>query len=143
MNSKRRLAMGKPESIGAIRLLLVLLTIPLVAFIAARGIEWKLDSTLRSALMQELPERTTDISNASVSAWCGQPDVRADADVSEVCNLSDNMQLVKSGALVAALLGITMLIAIKTAGNIKGVATCSCCSLPPACISRCLRQAFW
>jgi membrane glycosyltransferase len=113
--------MDKSESSwrGAIRLLLVLLAVPLVAFIAGRGIEWKLDSTLRTALLQQSPDKAADISQASVSARCSQPDVRRDADVADACNLSDNMQLVKSGAVIAAILGVALLVAIKVAGKLS------------------------
>lgn len=113
--------MDKSESSSgsAIRLLLILLAVPLVAFIAGRGIEWKLDSTLRTALLQQFPDKAADISRASVSAWCSQPDVRHDTNVSDVCELSDNMQLVKSGAVIAAALGVALLVAIKVAGKLS------------------------
>jgi Zn-dependent protease with chaperone function len=113
--------MSKSEgrSSGAIRLLVILLAVPLVAYIAGRGVEWKLDNTLRSALLQQAPDKAAEISQISVSAWCGQPDIRSDADIADVCGLSDNMQLVKLGAVIAAVLGIVLLLAIKVAGKIS------------------------
>jgi Zn-dependent protease with chaperone function len=113
------LGKSKSKSVGTVLLLLLLLAVPLLVFIVARSVEWKLDSTLRSALIQQFPERTDDIHHASVSELCKQPDVRADADLAETCNLSDNMQLLKTGAVVAAILGVALLIAIRIAGTVS------------------------
>lgn len=68
--------MGKSETNpgGTVHLLLVFLAIPLIAFAAGRGIEWKLDSTLRSALLEHAPDKAAQISRISVSSWCAEPD---------------------------------------------------------------------
>jgi Zn-dependent protease with chaperone function len=107
------------SSSGVIRLLVILLAVPLIAFIAGRGVEWKLDATLRRALLQQAPEKPAEISQVSVSSWCSLPDIRSDAGIADVCDLSDNMQLVKLGAVIAAVLGIFLLVAIKMAGQLS------------------------
>lgn len=107
------------SSSRALLLLLILLAVPLVAYLAGRGIEWKLDSTLRGALLQRFPDKAADISQVTMSAWCSQTDVRRNSDVADVCGLSDNMQLVKSGAVIAAVLGVALLVAIKAAGKLS------------------------
>lgn len=102
-----------------IRLSLIFLVVPVIAFSAGRGIEWKLDSTLRSALLQKFPDEAADIAHASVVAWCSQPNVRNDSDAAEVCNLSDNMKLLKTGSIVAAALGLSLIVFIALAGKLN------------------------
>ena len=101
---------------GKLGLILIFLAIPVIAFIAAKGIEWKLDSTFRSALLEQYPEQAAQISNVSVSVACGDSEIRT--ALAETCDLSDNMGLVKFGAILASILGIGLLIAIKIAGRI-------------------------
>jgi Zn-dependent protease with chaperone function len=113
--------MGKPESSsgGTVRLMLILLAIPLVAFAAGRGIEWKLDSTLRSALLEKAPDKAAEISHISLASWCAQPDIRNDPAIADACNLSDNMGLLELGAVIAVALGIGLVVAIKIAGKLS------------------------
>ncbi len=99
-----------------VRLLLIFLAIPLMALATASGVEWKLDSTLRDALRKQYPEETAWVAHVSVSTVCRNYELRS--KLIEMCNLSDNMARMKVGAIVAAILGLALLISIKIAGNI-------------------------
>ena len=101
-------------------LLLLFLAIPLIAFVAASGIEWHLDATLREALTKAFPERTAEISKITASSLCTKQSIRtADPAFVEICNLSDNMGLMKWGSIIAATVGIALLLAIKIAGTVS------------------------
>lgn len=101
---------------GKIWLIFIFLAVPIIAFIAAKGIEWKLDSTLRSVLFEQYPEQAVELSHVSFAAVCSDFALRG--EFNDTCKLSDRMGLMKFGAILASILGIGLLIVIKIAGKI-------------------------
>lgn len=106
------------SSSRALLVITMLLAIPLVAFVAAAGIQWKTDSTLHEALLKQLPDKAEIISATSISSLCKNPDVRADQDLGSVCEQDDYFAMMKAWAILAACVGILMLVTIKLAGTI-------------------------
>ncbi len=104
---------GRPFGMFAL-----LLAIPLIAFVAAEGIQWKSDSTLRQTLLKEFPDKAATINNVTVTSLCENPDVRSDQGFSDVCSQNDNIGWMKSGAIFAACFGILMVAIIKLAGTV-------------------------
>lgn len=101
---------------GKFDLILTFLAVPVIAYIVAIGIEWKLNSTFRAALLQNYPEQAAQIFNVSVATVCSYSKLRA--DLTDMCDISDNMRLMKFGAILASIIGIGLLIGIKIAGKI-------------------------
>jgi hypothetical protein len=104
---------GRPFSVFAL-----LLVIPLIAFIAAEGIQWKSDSTLRQTLLKEFPDKASAIDNVTVTSACENPDVRSDQGFSDICSENDNLGWMKCGAIVASCFVVLMVVVIKVAGII-------------------------
>jgi Zn-dependent protease with chaperone function len=99
-------------------ILTMLLAVPLVAYVAAAGVQWKTDSTLHETLLKQFPDKAEAISAMTISSFCQNPDVRSDKDLGSVCEQDDYLAMMKSGAILAACVGILMLVAIKLAGTI-------------------------
>jgi Zn-dependent protease with chaperone function len=99
-------------------ILAAVLAIPLIAFLASAGIQWKLDSTLREAMLKEFPDRAAVIADISVGTVCENLDLSRNRAFEEVCATNSNLELMKSGALLGAVIAIVLLGAIKLAGKL-------------------------
>lgn len=96
-------------------LLLVFLIIPVIAYIAALGVGWQIDSMLRKELLEVLPNEAQLISNITVSSACDDYEFRS--LLPKACGLNDEMELLKFGAALSFVVGIGLLILIKIAGK--------------------------
>lgn len=109
---------SQAKSGGKFTLFIVFLAIPLVALIAAQGIEWRLDSNLRKALLQQYPDKTAQIEAISVSSVCNDATVRADKAFADICDLNDKMGLMSLGAILGAVVSLGLLGAIRLSGGL-------------------------
>jgi len=54
-------------------ILTMLLAVPLVAYVAAAGIQWKTDSTLHETLLKQFPDKAEAISAMTISSFARIP----------------------------------------------------------------------
>lgn len=100
-------------------MLAFLLLVPLIAYLAAVGVQWKFNSELRQELLKDYPDKADILSNVTVTSLCQNPDLRSDQGFIEVCGQNDNFEWMKLGAIVAGCLGLLMVAIIKLAGVVS------------------------
>jgi Zn-dependent protease with chaperone function len=96
-----------------------LLLVPLIAYFAAVGVQWKFNSELRQELVKDYPDKAAILNNVTVTNLCQNPDLRSDHGFSDVCSDNDNFEWMKTGAIVAGCVGVLMIVIIKLAGLIS------------------------
>lgn len=100
-------------------MLTFLLLVPLIAYLAAVGVQWKFNSELRQELIKDYPDKADVLNNITVTNLCRNSDLRSDQGFSDVCSQNDNFEWMKSGAIIAGCLGLLMVAIIKFAGIIS------------------------
>lgn len=101
------------------RLVMILLiaAIPLFGYLVSSWIQWEYDSQLREAIIQAFPNADeTILQEFTVSVVCDDPDIELSPAERELCSIYSNLDLMKSGSVVAGSSGAALAILIKIAG---------------------------
>lgn len=106
----------KIRNIGLyLSLCLSLFAFPIIVVVVGQRVERNMDLSLRRVLLEKYPEASVQISDISVSAVCNDYQIR---EKLTICNISDNVEFMKNGAITALIISACLLIAIKIAGKI-------------------------
>ena len=85
---------------GILTILAILLAVPLVAYCASAGIQWKFNSTLQQKLLKLYPDKAHAISAMSVTSFCQISDLRSDQSLGSTCEQNDNVELMMTMKLL-------------------------------------------
>lgn len=91
----------------------ILLTVPVVAYGVAVGIQAKMNSEVQSVLRREYPNSTAEQrASITVDRMCQDPT----PGLSELCSTNHNLNLMRHASVGAAIIGLLLLLAIYLAG---------------------------
>jgi Zn-dependent protease with chaperone function len=91
----------------------LLLAVPIVGFGVAVGIQAHFNSKLRSAFHEQYPDASVDrLDQITLTHLCEQ----SRADLPDLCETNDNLNLMKQGAIGVGVVGLLLLILIRVAG---------------------------
>ena len=101
-----------------VRLIAIVLGIPIIAFIVAKGIELKYESEWHSVLVQRFGILTSEQEEfLSLRNICADPE--RSTKLGEACSIYNQLIMMERGALGAGTLGLSMLVIIALAGHIS------------------------
>lgn len=95
-------------------LLLVLLTVPSIAFAVSLGLEWRLNSEMRAALAEQYPREPAErVASFTVAGLCAV----ARDDAPELCGERDTLVTIRRGAVATAVAGLLLVAGIHLAAR--------------------------
>ena len=101
--------------LNRIWLITVLLIVPLCGYIVSTWIQEDYDEELRSAIMEHIPDADELIvQEMTLNALCDDPDT----ELEEVCFSYNTLGLMRDSAILAAIVGIVLILVTKIAGLI-------------------------
>ncbi len=103
--------------LNRIRLVLFILTIPMIAFGIAAAIQARYTSELRTILRSQYPSADPGpIERITLGEFCERPQ----ASRSDICRTNNNLNMLRTGALTTGIAGLALLLVIRLAALVVG-----------------------